>query len=133
MSWSDTRLIGDAIAERAPSPWLDAFRGEAAPLPDDRPSIANLRAKIAAVPEVDLTITDRHEREVVRDQLLIWREDWAAKANIAPTAVLSDRTVEALATERPCRMDDLADIEGMGQSRARRFGLKLLEITCLDE
>ena len=57
----------------------------------------------------------------------------AAKANIAPTAVLSDRTVEALATERPCRMDDLADIEGMGQSRARRFGLKLLEITCLDE
>lgn len=133
VSWSDTRLIGDAIAERAPSPWLDAFRGEAAPLPDDRPSIANLRAKIAAVPEVDLTITDRHEREVVRDQLLIWREDWAAKANIAPTAVLSDRTVEALATERPCRMDDLADIEGMGQSRARRFGLKLLEITCLDE
>jgi hypothetical protein len=30
-------------------------------------------------------------------------------------------------------MDELAAIDGMGQSRARRFGLKLLEITCLDD
>ena len=35
--------------------------------------------------------------------------------------------IEAIAT------DELAAIDGMGQSRARRFGLKLLEITCLDE
>ena len=52
---------------------------------------------------------------------------------MSPTAVLSDRAVEALSIERPCRMDELADIEGIGQSKARRFGLKLLEITCLDE
>ena len=84
--------------------------------------------------EVDLGDgSDRHEREIVRDQLLIWREDWAEKAHVSPTAVLSDRAVEALSIERPCRMDELADIEGIGQSKARRFGLKLLEITCLDE
>ncbi len=126
-------MIGDQLVEREPSPWIEAFRGEPDPLPDERPSIANLRAKIAAVPEVDLTVTDRHEREIVRDQLLIWREDWAEKAHVSPTAVLSDRAVEALSIERPCRMDELADIEGIGQSKARRFGLKLLEITCLDE
>ena len=85
------------------------------------------------VPEIDLTITDQDEREIVRDQLLIWREDWATKADIAPTAVLTDRTVEALAEARPCRMDELAAIDGVGPSKARRFGLKLLEITCLDE
>ena len=133
VSWSDARVIGDQLVEREPSPWIEAFRGEPDPLPDERPSIANLRAKIAAVPEVDLTVTDRHEREIVRDQLLIWREDWAEKAHVSPTAVLSDRAVEALSIERPCRMDELADIEGIGQSKARRFGLKLLEITCLDE
>ena len=77
VSWSESRVIGDQLVEREPSPWIDAFHGEADPLPDERPSIANLRAKIAAVPEVDLTITDQHEREIVRDQLLIWREDWA--------------------------------------------------------
>ena len=133
VAWADSRVIGDHLIEREPSPWIEAFQGEADPLPDDRPSIASLRAKIAAVPEIDLTITDQHEREIVRDQLLIWREDWANKADIAPSAVLSDRTVEALAEERPCRMDELASIEGIGPSKARRFGLKLLEITCLDE
>ena len=133
VSWSDARVIGDQLVEREPSPWIEAFHGEPDPLPDERPSIANLRAKIAAVPEVDLTVTDQHEREIVRDQLLIWREDWAEKAHVSPTAVLSDRAVEALSIERPCRMDELADIEGIGQSKARRFGLKLLEITCLDE
>ena len=133
VSWARTREIGNTTVERNPSPWIDAFRGTPEPLPDERPSIANLRAKIAAVPEIDLTVTDRNERDLVRDQLLLWREDAAAKAMVAPTAVLSDRTVEQLSIERPCRMDELAAIEGMGQSRARRFGLKLLEITCLDE
>ena len=78
-------------------------------------------------------MTDRTERDHVRDQLLLWREDAAQRANVAPTAVLSDWTVEQLSIERPCRMDELAAIDGMGQSRARRFGLKLLEITCLDD
>ncbi|NDH24395.1 MAG: hypothetical protein EBY49_10735, partial [Actinobacteria bacterium] len=54
VSWSDARVIGDQLVEREPSPWIEAFRGEPDPLPDERPSIANLRAKIAAVPEVDL-------------------------------------------------------------------------------
>lgn len=133
VSWARTRPVGDRITDRQPSPWLDAFQGEPAPLPDDRPSIASLRAKIAAVPHIDLTVTDREQRELVRDQLLLWRDDMAAQAKVAPTAVLSDRTVEQLSIERPCRLDELAAIEGIGQSRARRFGLKLLEITCLDE
>ncbi|MGA0236843.1 MAG: ATP-dependent helicase [Acidimicrobiales bacterium] len=133
VSWARTREIGSSLVERHPSPWIDAFRGDPAPLPDERPSIANLRAKIAAVPETDLTVTDRTERDHVRDQLLLWREDAAERARVAPTAVLSDWTVEQLSIERPCRMDELAAIDGMGQSRARRFGLKLLEITCLDD
>ena len=61
MSPGAMRVIGDQLVEREPSPWIEAFRGEPDPLPDERPSIANLRAKIAAVPEVDLTVTDRHD------------------------------------------------------------------------
>ncbi|MEM9519030.1 MAG: ATP-dependent DNA helicase UvrD2 [Actinomycetota bacterium] len=133
VSWSESRIIGDQLVERQPSPWIGAFRGDAEPLPDERPSIASLRAKIAAVPDIDLTVTDRHERDVVRDQLLLWRDDWATKANVATNAVLSDQAIDALAADRPCRMDELTDIPGIGPSKARRFGLKLLEITCLDE
>lgn len=133
VSWSRTREVGESVVERSPSPWIEAFRGAPAPLPDDRPSIANLRAKIAAVPDLDLTVTDREQRDLVRDQLLLWRDDAAARAKVAPAAVLPDRTIERLSIERPCRMDELAEIDGIGQSRARRFGLKLLEITCLDE
>lgn len=133
VSWASTREVGDSVIDRRPSPWIEAFQGTPAPLPDERPSIANLRAKIAAVPDIDLTVTDREQRDLVRDQLLLWREDAAVRAKVAPAAVLSDRAIEQLSVERPCRMDELAAIEGIGQSRARRFGLRLLEITCLDE
>jgi len=133
VSWARSRRLGTDTVERGPSPWLHAFRGRAAMLPDDRPSIANLRAKIAAVPDLDLTVSDREQRDLVRDQLRLWREDAATSVRVAPTAVLPDRALEQLAIERPCRMDELAAIDGIGQSRARRFGLKILEITCLDE
>ena len=133
LSWCNSRMLSDSLVERQPSPWLDAFHGNAEPLPDDRPSIANLRARIASVPAVDLTVTDQQQRQLVHDELLIWRDDTAKISDVAPTAVLSDRAVAELARTRPCNLDELATIGGIGMSRARRFGLKLLEITCLDE
>ncbi len=133
VSWCQTRTIGNTVTERQPSPWLSAFQAPAEPLPDDRPTIANLRAKLTGIPSVDLTVNDQADRDRVSDQLLLWRNDVANRAAIAPTAVLSDWAVTELARIRPCRLDELAEIADIGQSRARRFGLKLLEMTCLDE
>ncbi len=133
VTWCQSRVMGDSLVDRAPSPWLDGFHGQAAPLPDDRPSIANLRAKIAGPAQIDLTITDQHERQQVLDQLLVWRDDTARAINISPTAILSDQTVGELSQQRPCNIDQLAAIAGVGATKARRFGLRLLEITCLDE
>ena len=133
VSWCRHRMIGNKYLERPPSPWLSAFTAEAPELPDDRPSFANLRAKIAAHADIDLTEPDALQRQLVFDGVVRWRDQHAKIARVAPTAVLSDRAIRLLAAERPCSIDELAELEGVGAGRARRFGLEILEITCLDE
>lgn len=133
VSWCRHRVIGNKVLARPPSPWLSAFTAEAPELPDDRPSFANIRAKIAAHADIDLTEPDALQRQVVFDGIVRWREQHAKAARVAPTAVLSDRATRLLAAERPCSIDELAEMEGVGPGRARRFGLEILEITCLDE
>ncbi len=133
VAWCRTRMVGDRLVERAPSPWIDAFVGEAPPLPDERPSIPNLRSRISTRPDIDLTAADARQRLAVKDALEQWREHAARTARVAPSAVLNDDTVNTLANERPCTIEALEAISGVGPSKARRFGLQLLEITCLDE
>ena len=133
VSWCSTRAVGNRVVAREPSPWIGAFTGEAPPLPDERPSIANLRSQIAPRPDIDLTATDAEQRLEVKDALEKWREHAATTARVAPAAVLSDAAVDTLATERPCTIEELEAVSGVGPGKARRFGLRLLEITCLDE
>ncbi len=133
VSWCRTRMIGDQLSAREPSPWIDAFTAEAPPLPDERPSFASLRAKVSPRVDIDLTAIDAEQQLQVKDALVKWREHAALTARVTPTAVLSDAAVDTLATERPCTMADLAAIPGVGPGRARRLGLQLLELTCLDE
>ena len=133
VSWCRHRAIGKRVLERPPSPWLSAFTAEAPALPDDRPSFANIRAKIAAHSDIDLAEPDALQRQLVFDGIVRWREQHAKGAQVAPTAVLNDRTIHLLAAERPCSIEELAELEGVGSGRARRFGLEILEITCLDE
>lgn len=133
VSWCRHRAIGKKVLARPPSPWLSAFIAEAPALPDDRPSFANIRAKIAAHADVDMAKPDALQRQLVFDGIVQWREQQAEKARTAPTGILSDRILHLLAAERPCSIEELAEIEGIGSVYARRFGLKILEITCLDE
>jgi len=131
--WCNARTVGDRGGAREPAPWIGAFTGDAPPLADERPSIANLRSRIAPRPDVDLTATDAEQRLEVKDALEKWREHAATTARVAPAAVLSDAAVDTLATQRPCTIEELEAVSGVGPGKARRFGLGLLEITCLDE
>ncbi len=133
VSWCRTRVVGDQVAARQPSPWIDAFTVEAPPLPDERPSIASLRASLAPRPDIDLTAIDAEQQLQVKDVLEKWRDHAAVTADVAPSAVLSDAAIDTLATLRPCTISDLAAVPGVGPGKAHRFGLQLLELTCLDE
>ena len=67
------------------------------------------------------------------DGIAQWREKQAKEAGATPTGILSDRILHLLAAERPCSIEELAEIEGIGSVYSRRLGLQILEITCLDE
>ena len=128
---SARRTIGDRIQERPPSPWTDAF------VPDDdspaiTPPVGQLRDRLSGDdPEIiDLTAHVREsnaetEQELV-DALGRWRDQAAHVARVAPSAVVSDDALAAIALVRPNSIADLAAIPGVGQGKARRFGDALL-------
>ena len=123
--WCPTRVVGDKLVERPPSPWLDAFSSAEAPVAD-KPDLDAPREAMGRRPDIDLTdvVTPIH------DALALWRAGAARAAKVAPGAVLSDDTLQRLADQPPCTLEELSAVSGVGPGKARRFGPRLLEILC---
>ena len=55
------------------------------------------------------------------------RAKLARRAGVPPYALFSDASLEEMAVRRPQSMDDLLDIAGVGEQKARRYGRALLD------
>ena len=60
--------------------------------------------------------------------LRAWRAERAREQGVPAYVIAVDRTLAALAAERPEDPDDLLDIPGVGQAKAERYGEAWLEI-----
>ncbi len=129
--WCRSRTIGTRTHERAPSPWLSAFEPDAttAPRPSTGADVDALREQLGADGRV-VDLTD--PTGPVMEDLERWRAAAANAAAVTPAAVLSDAALAALVEQRPCDLDELAAVPGVGPGKARRFGPRLLEIVCPD-
>ena len=58
----------------------------------------------------------------VEERLRAWRKAEAAKLGQPAFCVFSDKTLRALAVERPASEDDLLAVAGMGPAKAAKFG-----------
>ena len=61
------------------------------------------------------------------EQLKALRTRLARRAGIPPYAVFSDATLEDMVTRLPQSMDDLLEISGVGEQKARRYGRSFLD------
>ncbi len=57
-----------------------------------------------------------------------WRREYAARNDIPPFLVFSDKTLRDLATQMPKTVEDLQKIYGLAEKKIARFGKELLEV-----
>lgn len=62
------------------------------------------------------------------DMLKTLRRDIAHREDIPPYVIFSDPSMEEMSTLYPTTMDDLKQIIGVGESKARKFGAPFLEL-----
>lgn len=72
--------------------------------------------------------SDQPDPELV-EALKAWRKQQAAKEQVRAFHVLSNRTVEAIASARPRSEDELAQIAGIGPGKLKKYGPTILGLT----
>lgn len=74
-------------------------------------------------------VADEDPRELaVRDALLTWRDERAAREGVIATRVLSQRAVAGIATLLPATTEELARVPGVGQSALLSVGAEVLDV-----
>jgi hypothetical protein len=64
--------------------------------------------------------------EKLFEQLIAWRETAAAKENVMPAMVLSEKTAAAIAEKMPATLKALSTLKGVGPQKAARYGVELI-------
>lgn len=72
----------------------------------------------------DLSDRDRHLFETLRE----WRAVTAKEIGKPPYVIFHDRTLVAIAQERPVDLEDLRKISGIGDRKVRRYGDAVLDV-----
>ncbi len=85
---------------------------------------SSARAKNGAATEIAL-----NPEETAREQRLrVWRSSEAKKHGFAAFCVFSDKTMRAIAVDRPTNVDDLKSIDGIGPAKAARYGAEICRL-----
>ncbi len=64
----------------------------------------------------------------LRDALTRWRRKTSAALGVPAFRVLTNQTIEQIATKQPLSIQELKQIKGIGESNAERFGQDILEL-----
>lgn len=67
------------------------------------------------------------EEELV-DELKSWRLKTAHELGVPAYVVLTDKSINGIASEKPTNIFDLEEVEGIGQKRIENYGTELLEV-----
>jgi len=61
-----------------------------------------------------------------------WRRDEARERSVPPFVVMHDRTLEAIASNLPRSLDELADVPGIGPAKLSAYGDAILSVIALN-
>ena len=116
---SDARLYLCTDSRRARGD-LPRFLDDLAP-----PGVARVRPRSAAAGGVRSAAAAPGDARLA-DRLRAWRRERAKADEVPPYVVFNDRTLAALATQRPRSRGELLAIDGIGPTKLERYGDDLL-------
>ncbi len=134
LHWAEERRFGDRVSNRKPSPMLEDIA--AAARGTDPRSARSRSAKNAAAVRRDFSARNggprfkakADESDPVFQALKKWRLS-ISKANDVPAyVVFNDKTLHAIANDRPTNKSSLLAVSGVGPAKAERYGEDVLRL-----
>jgi ATP-dependent DNA helicase RecQ len=95
---------------------------------DGRLTLAKPRLKPVKQRRRDRVKGLAHGDAVLFEKLRIWRRETADAEGVAAFVVFSDATLTGLASQKPTNMDELRQVSGIGEHKARKYGTQVLEV-----
>ena len=132
LHWADERTFGDRVSKRSESPMLEPIR--LANQGIDPHAIRNQNAKSAGDIRRNLSARNGGPRlkQDESDPIFIALKKWRlskSKANDVPAyTIFHDKTLHAIAKDRPTSTRELLAVSGVGPAKADRFGDEVLEL-----
>lgn len=100
------------------------FRRQERPSPAKKEPRRRSAAAVAVGEEYPLD----GDAQALFEALRAWRRKISLAKGIPPYAVLTNRTLAHLARARPAELDELYEIDGMGERKINRYGKRILQI-----
>ena len=113
------------VDDERPSPFLDELTGQA---PRRRPSTTPPAGPGPAAPRSRKTTVPSGPPGPVEAALRAWRSERSRADRVPAFVVLHDRTLSAIAAERPKTLRELARITGIGPTKLELYGDDILAV-----
>ncbi len=134
LHWANERRFGDRKSNRKPSPMLDDI-GAAARGEDPRRArsksarnAGSLRKNMSARNGGSRMKPTQDESDPVFQALKKWRLSIAKAHDVPAFVVFNDKTLHAIANDRPTDKSSLLAVSGIGPAKAEKFGEDVLRL-----
>ncbi len=134
LHWAQERRFGDRVSKRSPSPMLDDI--SAAARGQDPRRARSTSARKAASLRKELNARNGGPRfkpaEDTNDPVFVALRQWrlsVSRAHDVPAfVVFNDKTLHALARDRPSTKAGLLNVSGVGPAKAEQYGEEVLDL-----
>ena len=68
------------------------------------------------------------EEKIIYNKLKDWRADKAREVQLPAYIIFHNTHLMSIARHKPCTLDDLENVNGIGKSKVEKFGIEILEV-----
>jgi ATP-dependent DNA helicase RecQ len=104
------------------------LKGERKVMMREDPADNRASRRAARTDRVSTTVTLDGDTQFLFEALRAWRLETARQAHVPPYVVFHDQVLLEIAKARPQSSDDLLQVPGIGEAKARKFGKSLLAL-----
>jgi len=134
LHWAEERRFGDRVSKRKASPMLDDISAASRGV-DPRSSrsrsaqnAASMRKNLQAKNGGSLMKPAKDESDPVFQALKKWRLSIARANDVPAFVVFNDKTLHAIAHDRPDDKRSLLNVTGVGPAKAEQYGEEVLRL-----
>ena len=68
------------------------------------------------------------QEKIIYNKLKDWRADKGREAQLPAYIIFHNSHLMSIARHKPCTLDDLENVTGIGKRKVEKFGIEILEV-----